>query len=300
MQHHDAVTGTEKQLVADDYARRLTIAIRACGVSVRNVLNQLTTAGNTKTNTAAPIDDVCDENESKSDEEHPPVHYEFEFSSCLGLNISKCETTESNDNFIVTLYNPLPHSTFQYVRVPVNTEFWSIRDYRNVVVEFQIVPIPDPVKSLKYRLSSASFELVFMASELPPLGYKSYYVSREATSDPEVMLADQPLIDENMDDKHFKIGNKYINLTFNEKGLLEGVQSNGAESKLTQTFFYYEGAEGDNREFKNRSSGAYIFRPNSTEQILSNRAMVRIVRGPIVEEVHQVIAIYYFVNTNKF
>lgn len=298
MQHHDAVTGTEKQLVADDYARRLTIAVRACGVNVRNVLNQLTTAGNV----VDPIDDSCEEDDSKSIEEHPPASYEFEFSSCLGLNISKCETTEANDNFIVTLYNPLPHSTFQYVRLPVTSEFWSIRDYRNVAVDFQIVPIPDPVKSLKYRMSSASFELVFMASELPPLGYKSYYVAREGASDPEVMYADQPAINDHMDEKHFadgrfKIGNKHINLTFNDNGLLEAVESNGASSKLTQTFFYYEGAEGDNREFKNRSSGAYIFRPNSSERIISDRAMVRVVRGTIVEEVHQVFVSF---KKNKF
>lgn len=28
-----------------------------------------------------------------------------------------------------------------------------------------------------------------------------------------------------------------------------------------QSFVYYEGAEGNNKVFKNRSSGAYIFRP---------------------------------------
>lgn len=291
MQHHDAVTGTEKQLVADDYARRLTIAIRACGINVRNVLNQLTTAGNA----VDTSDDVCDEDDAKSEEDHPPAQYEFEFSSCLGLNISKCETTETNENFIVTLYNPLPHSTFQYVRLPVTSEFWSIRDYKGMDINFQVVPIPEPVKALKYRLSSASYELVFLASELPPIGYKSYYVSREGASDPEVMLADQADINEQIDDTHyadghFKIGNQYINLTFNEKGQLEGVESNGASSKLAQTFFYYEGADGNNEVFKNRSSGAYIFRPNSTEQIISDKVMVRVVRGPIVEEVHQVIS----------
>jgi lysosomal alpha-mannosidase len=31
--------------------------------------------------------------------------------------------------------------------------------------------------------------------------------------------------------------------------------------EVTQDFFYYEAVEGDNNEAKNRSSGAYIFRP---------------------------------------
>ena len=34
--------------------------------------------------------------------------------------------------------------------------------------------------------------------------------------------------------------------------------------ELTQSFHYYEGMEGNNEEFKNRSSGAYIFRPRSS------------------------------------
>lgn len=292
MQHHDAVTGTEKQLVAEDYARRLTIAIRACGQNVRNVLNQLTTSGKKSADVDEP-DCGFDENNDDSNEDHPPAHYEFEFNSCLGLNVSQCEVSEGNDNFIVTLYNPLPHSTFQYVRLPVTSESWSIRDYRSVITDSQVVPIPDPVKTLKFRLSNASFELVFLANEIPPLGYKSYYVTRQGAVDPEVMMADQAAVREEIKenhntDGHFTIGNKYINLTFNDKGLLDGVESNGVKSKLTQTFFYYEGAIGDNREFKNRSSGAYIFRPNSTERILSEHAMVRVVRGPIVEEVHQV------------
>lgn len=33
--------------------------------------------------------------------------------------------------------------------------------------------------------------------------------------------------------------------------------------RLIQSFHYYEGMEGNNMEFKNRSSGAYIFRPRN-------------------------------------
>jgi len=33
---------------------------------------------------------------------------------------------------------------------------------------------------------------------------------------------------------------------------------------LMQSFQYYEGAEGNNKVFANRSSGAYIFRPKET------------------------------------
>lgn len=38
MQHHDAITGTEKQHVADDYARLLTRGFDECGIATKAAL----------------------------------------------------------------------------------------------------------------------------------------------------------------------------------------------------------------------------------------------------------------------
>lgn len=119
--------------------------------------------------------------------------------------------------------------------------------------------------------------MVFLANELPPLGFKSYFISSPPTNDqqPEAILMDQPHTAHGYfaEDGTVSIGNKYINLTFDANGQLESITSNGATSKLKQTFFYYEGASGNNRVFVNRSSGAYIFRPNSTERIISEKVI---------------------------
>lgn len=40
---------------------------------------------------------------------------------------------------------------------------------------------------------------------------------------------------------------------------------NKTKIPLGQQFYYYRGAAGNNEVFANRSSGAYIFRPNGTE-----------------------------------
>lgn len=171
MQHHDAVTGTgtknyflifriynttifvqfphkktEKQHVAEDYARILDRAMKACSANTRDVLNQMTTGQNPMT--------------KKTNYKHPDVSdskYEFDFDSCPSLNISVCEKSEGNQNFIVTLYNPLSHSTFQYVRVPVSGTNYSILDYRGVPTQFQLVSIPSSISNLHYRYSNATY-----------------------------------------------------------------------------------------------------------------------------------------------
>lgn len=44
----------------------------------------------------------------------------------------------------------------------------------------QLVPVPVPVLTLPERTSQASNELVFQATDIPPLGFRSYYISKTA------------------------------------------------------------------------------------------------------------------------
>lgn len=287
MQHHDAVSGTEKQHVANDYARLLQIGIDKCSENVQQSLNQLT------------IDN--DSSQIKRDEGFD-AKFKFDYLTCPDLNISSCQITENSEKFMVTLYNALAHSTFQYVRVPVGAGEYEILDYRNVPVNSQLVSIPNEVQRLSFRHGNAKSELVFMANELPPLGYKSYYVQRKSSKkaarkvEPSVMMVTTRQEFVSAEPNHieesgpFSIGNQYLTLSFDENGLLSSVTSENAEMKVRQNFFIYEAFSGDNREFKNRSSGAYIFRPNVTEALqIVSRADVKVIKGDLVDEVHQVI-----------
>ncbi|XP_055848477.1 lysosomal alpha-mannosidase isoform X1 [Episyrphus balteatus] len=267
MQHHDAVTGTEKQKVANDYAKRLSVGIRACEVNTKIALNKIATGED-----APPK-----ENDPKKRD------YKFEFKSCDLLNISSCDISEQSNRFILTLYNPLSHSTFEYIRVPVSGHNYEVNDYREVAIESQIVPIPESIRSLKFRNSDAKYELVFMASELPPLGYKSYYITKipdDGRLEPEVKMVKRSFMT--------TIGNEYLKLSFDTNGFLAEVDSDGVNRQISQEFLYYEGASGNNFEYRNRSSGAYIFRPNNTVRVVTESPEVKVFRGPLVEEVHQV------------
>lgn len=114
MQHHDAVTGTEKQKVAYDYARRLSVGMRTCSANARAVLNRLTQG-------VPP----------RPKRHGTPRPMQFEFKTCSLLNISSCEVSEKSDQFVLTLYNPLSHSTFDYVRLPVPDVNYEVRDYKS-------------------------------------------------------------------------------------------------------------------------------------------------------------------------
>lgn len=276
MQHHDAITGTEKEHVAADYSRMLNLAITACGANTKSSLNQFATG-------KAPEPPKMNAHSNST-----PDYWDFKFQSCLNLNISLCDVSENADQFIVTVYNPLAHATYQYVRVPVGGQKYEVQDYRNIVVPSQLVPISNGVKSLGFRQSNAEFELVFQATEVPALGYKSYFVSRIMNEfTPEVLpipsrqkRKPQPVV----------IGNEFLNISFDVNGLLSEITIDGATSKLSQNFLFYQGAVGNNEVFENRSSGAYIFRPDpqAKEKLITKEAKIEVVRGDQVDEVHQV------------
>lgn len=48
--------------------------------------------------------------------------------SCLLLNISQCDISESNKNFVVTVYNPLSRPVSHYVRLPVSGKAYTVTD----------------------------------------------------------------------------------------------------------------------------------------------------------------------------
>ncbi|XP_063233903.1 lysosomal alpha-mannosidase-like [Bacillus rossius redtenbacheri] len=255
LQHHDAITGTAKQAVADDYARIISEAIHGCQHVTKTAINNLLEAGGW--------------NGSR-----------LELESCLLLNISQCEASEGRAGFLVTVYNPLGRPVSPYVRVPVSGRNFTVTDVNGTEVSWQLVPVPQSVRDLWYRKSKASSELVFRAEQLPPLGFSSFLVT------PSGGQSDTARVYET------HIGNQNVTVDIDETtGLVSNISYNNIQIPLSQDFLYYVGAVGNNSRAAYRASGAYIFRPNSSEPLnITQIVNVTVYKGPLVEEIHQVFS----------
>ncbi|XP_026271901.1 lysosomal alpha-mannosidase isoform X2 [Frankliniella occidentalis] len=295
MQHHDAITGTEKQHVAADYSRLLARGFEECGIATKAALNKLI-----RKNTV-PVYDVGSSSSESEDRSESVVLVGADarravaaregdddlvpFQSCLLLNQSMCDVSEKNDKFVVTIFNPQSHKMSQFVRIPVpNASGYSVRCPMGHEEASQVVPIPEAVLRMPGRvMSAARYELVFKADNLPPMGFRSFYVSHEGKKEHHR----EPVAAEG--DDALSVSNEHVHVELDpETGLVRHIRAGGVNVSLEQNFFYYEGMSGNNEEFRNRSSGAYIFRPNGTAFPVADKATVKSYKGDLVQEVHQV------------
>jgi lysosomal alpha-mannosidase len=258
MQHHDAITGTEKQHVAEDYARILQGGIDECQFIVNSALSEIITGENNTGDNPTP---------------------KLPLNSCWWTNVSSCSFSENQDEFVVTVYNPLSRPVTKYVRLPVLGQAYEVQDPAGTSLVVELIPIPEPVLKIPGRQSEAKVELVFKAADLPPLGFKSYSVKKKSGNE---ILKEEDVTE-------LKSGGVGVVLDPNT-GLLQEVILNGQTVKVAQEFLYYEGFVGDNEEPKNRSSGAYIFRPvpDKDAVVVAEKAQVKIFRGTIVAEAQQI------------
>ncbi|CAG9856048.1 unnamed protein product [Phyllotreta striolata] len=236
MQHHDAITGTEKQHVASDYVRRLTKGIEDAEKDLGEIVNELLG------------DDL-----------------KLNLKSCHLSNISICNT---EDQFIVTIYNPLAWNITHYVRLPVDKGTYEINGGE---VPNDVIPAIHDFDYVPWEVGKPKgYDLVFAAKNLPPMGLQIYHVRKTSNSLPG--------------QKQFDSSTFKLNSTSN---LLETVTFNGKTYYVSQTFQMYYSANGK-YDGTYTNSGAYLFRPSSSKpEELGNVEISYSVKGNVVDEVHQ-------------
>jgi hypothetical protein len=254
-QHHDAVTGTELQPVAFDYALGIARGTAQAADTIHTALAQITT-------------------ESGGLLPH--------FTYCPLANISICppsQSLSSNESIIVLLiYNPVAHIRSELIHIPVTSPGnCNIRSSTGSV-PVQLAPVM--VTSALNMSFAAPYRCSFLAKDIPSIGYDTYLLSNQsATIVPTAIMTKKsnPIT---------TITNDYWSLQFNSTtGLLflaTHIPSN-TTIDISQEFLCYAASNDSN---------AYVFRPleQSPRPIISSDAIrLDVVTGGLYAEVRQYV-----------
>ncbi|XP_071709988.1 alpha-mannosidase At3g26720 isoform X2 [Rutidosis leptorrhynchoides] len=278
-QHHDAVSGTQREHVAADYALRISKGYAEASELVASSLESLTSSRS-----------------SSNQEQTVGV-----FQQCPLLNISYCPASETDlpdgKSLVVVTYNPLGWKREEVVRIPVSFDDFIVTDSNGKVVESQILPIFNASLNMrsfhvkayngKSPSSTPQYWLGFKAS-VPPLGFSTYIISKAEKSDTSSTLSTVWTSDSTSSNETVVVGRGHLKLHYatNEGKLTRYInQRSLVEEPLEHSFSYYSGHNGTDQ-----ASGAYIFRPSDTFLVKSEgQNAFTIVRGPLMDEVHQQI-----------
>ncbi|XP_073007335.1 alpha-mannosidase At3g26720-like [Typha latifolia] len=290
-QHHDAVTGTEKQHVANDYAKRLSIGYVEAEKLVESTLACLTESVNKS---------AC-------------VNPSTQFGQCPLLNISYCPSSEielsGGKSLVVLVYNSLGWKREDVIRIPVISESLVVHDSEGREVESQLLPLVNASINMRSQYVKAylgispsiapKFWLAFPVS-VPPFGFNTYFVS--SAKQPGSVSAISTLYpSKGSKSNNIEVGQGHLKLLYDVDGISHYFDSQSLVNvNVKQTYSFYAGDNGSGAD--PQASGAYIFRPNGTFPINSEgQEPLTIMQGPILDEVHQQINpwIYQITRTYK-
>lgn len=304
--HHDAITGTAKQHVTDDYIKILDKAFTATEKVVSEKLSEMVFAS-----------------------ENPVSNLQ----TCrLASNESSCAITESaqvGDNWIITVYNGLPRSQTKQVTVylpqlSLNSIAVTVEEVLSSG-ELHSISSEILVTAPKNGLVVAPLSLVFTAESVAALFFSRFLVKITplASVKKGLMIAELRTPVRSRSAGVLTISSDKVSVNFDEgTGLMTGVTrlDKGISAKVTNDMYYYIGygspgikgrkySEKDDRTpyekrreppksavggQSSQPSGAYIFRPadesgySGAKSIRGiNPVILNVVEGESVTEVHQ-------------
>ena len=117
LQHHDAISGTSRQYVSDNYTAMMSSAIKMAETSIAESYDRIwsTKGFDSRTN--------------------------HRVTFCNFLNVSICEATQSmSSSSVITIliYNPISKPVNHYLRLPVNGTEFHVKDSDGELLESQV------------------------------------------------------------------------------------------------------------------------------------------------------------------
>jgi alpha-mannosidase len=296
--HHDGMSGTERQDVADDYEQRISESHIEAEAGFEKSLQKLmgvdTPLGHCNCNNhVGALNGDC-------------------------LNISMCAYTADHDAFQVVAWNNQGRNSAQLIRVPVTVKAGMKFEITNLAdestkVDAQLVPLTKrdyelPLLYLTFEeltnasivdaaTNKATHVLVFEAT-LPPVGYTVFQVkaiSQEEESKhvvPKTVEAQTTL-------RSYSNGMYSVEIN-NATGAVTSIKNlkSGVSTPLNINWGWYNSSEGGctqgvspgMKPCSGQASGAYMFRPNTSNVFPTGPAKTiktTIVEGPLVTEIRQ-------------
>ncbi|XP_062010429.1 alpha-mannosidase At3g26720-like isoform X2 [Rosa rugosa] len=282
VQHHDAVSGTQRQHVAADYAMRLSIGYLEAEKLVASSLAYL----------------------SESEPSSGQKRIATKFEQCPLLNISYCPPSETalsdGKSLVVVIYNPLGWKREEVIRIPVSNERVTVQDSSQRKIDAQLLPLSNATLKLRSYYVRAylgntpseppKYWLAFSVT-VPPLGFSSYIVSSANQTDKDrSSTISKVYTSEGNTNKTIQVGQGSLKLLYSAEGKLARYinSRNMVTAVAEQSYSYYTGNDGTDKD--PQASGAYVFRPNGTVVIKSEeKVSLTVMRGPLLDEVHQQI-----------
>ncbi|KAK2974187.1 hypothetical protein RJ640_021478 [Escallonia rubra] len=275
-QHHDAVSGTEQQHVADDYVERLSTGYKEAeeivAASLACMLESKSISG-----CGSPMIKIQQANKNQKMGLYP---------TCPLLNISYCPPTEVDlslgKKLVVVVYNSLGWKRVDVIKIPVINENVTVRDSSGKEIKSQLLPVINASIAIRNYYAVAyegkasqshvtpKYWLAFTAS-VPPLGFSTYAVSW--TKRAAATLVTPTSYKFGSKNHSIEIGSGNLKLVYsgNEGKLAQYINSKSSiKASVEQSYSYYAGHDGS----ENSETGGTFQTP------------LTVLRGPLYDEVH--------------
>jgi alpha-mannosidase len=276
--HHDGMSGTERQDVADDYSLRISESSAEVEAGVAMSLAKLMALDETDGSTLGH----CNCNSMLA-------------TNCL--NVSVCEHTTSGEVFSAVLYNPQGQASTQIFRFPVVGDAWLVEDVASgkavpsqaIAISERTLSLPllylnkfamndDAVKQWNTEHTNPATHILSVQVTIPAMGYSTVVATHQSslTKESEALelsTTQRVLTDDAMTTT--TVTNGRYELTFDKStGLLTTVTNvvSNISTPLSIEWGFYNsstggctaGIEPETWACDGQKSGAYIFRPNSS------------------------------------